>query len=93
MILVMKRSVVVTDSDSKAKLPLCYSACVSDRGWVCYAVFRRAWPIQAIGQGLPMSHEWGGHSGVRKAADSVRTLKVRRQTGERTPTSLWVSFS
>lgn len=49
-------------------------------------------PFRPLVKALPMSHEWGRHSGVRKAGYSVRTLKVRRQTGERTPTSLGLVF-
>lgn len=48
-ILVMKWSVVVFNSDSITKLYPHSSA--SYRGWTCYVVLRRAYSIQAMGQG------------------------------------------
>lgn len=84
MNLVIKWSTVVFHSDSITKLYSCCYACVSYRAWVYYVVFRRAWPIWAMVKCLM--------NGVDVQV-SVKTMKVRKQVGERTPSSLLVPLS
>lgn len=78
--LVIEWSEIVLNGDSITKL---YLLCVSYRDCVYYVVSGRLGLFRPWAKTLPISYEWGGLVGVRKAGYSARTMKLRKQAGER----------